>query len=118
MATTLIIRTRVLRTGTTRPATLLMASSSVLDPGITGDIQLGSGIAATTATPTWATTGTMIAGPDADGTTTAMRIAAGATPKAVMCIPTRTMDSAVGKPSMAEAGSTAQAVFMVDAAKR
>ena|SRR5215472_12156788 len=114
--TTPIIRTRVLHTGTTDPAILLMAPSLVLDPGITGDIQRGSGIVATTAAPMSATTGIMTAGLDGDGTTTGMRIGVG--PAEAMSITTPAMDSAVGKPSTVEASPTVATVSMVDAAKR
>src|SRR5215469_6181000 len=115
MATTLIIRTRVLRTATTHPATLSMASSSVLDRGITGAILLGSGIVATMATPvTRATTG--IAGLDADGTTTAMHMVVGVdTLTEAKCITTPAMDSMVENPSTAGAGSMVAAAFMAGA---
>lgn len=67
----------------------------------------------------------MIAGPDADGTATGMRIAVGATPAEATCITTPAMDFAVESPSTAEAsstvvaGSTVAAVFTeADATKR
>src|SRR5690349_20378001 len=87
------ILTRVLRTATTRRATLLMAFSSVLDRGITGDIQPDSGTVATTDAHMSAATGTMIAGQDADGTATGMHTEVGAIPAEAKCITTPAIGS-------------------------
>src|SRR5215831_15695449 len=99
--TTPTIPMRVFRTVTTRQATLLTESLSAPALGFTGAIPLGSGIVATTAGHMWAAIGIMIAGPDADGTTTGMHTAVWATPTEATCITTPAMDSVVEKPSTA-----------------
>jgi hypothetical protein len=64
----------------------------------------------------------MMVGLDADGTTTGTHMAAGedilAEARCITTIPTQTMDSAVEKPSTAEAGSTEAVVSMADADSR
>jgi hypothetical protein len=67
----------------------------------------------------WAVAWIMMAGLDADGTTTGMHMAAGedtlAEARRITTIPTQAMDSAVEKPSTAAVGSTEVVVSAVDA---